>query len=82
MAGSLDDVVGRRNQCRAAKGKHHGVRVQGSQPAVSQVGQIQAEARPNELGGDKYADQHTHDAPKQSGERELPNDFVVVTGLD
>ena len=81
MAGTLDDVVGRREQSGSAEGEDHGVRVQGPQPPVRQPGDVEVKGREQELRRDEHADGHPDDSPDQRHQGELPDDPVAIGGL-
>ena len=81
MAGTLDDVIRRREQRRAAEGEDHGIRVQRAQTSEREERQVHVELWPDHLGGDEESDSHADDTPHDHHDGELTNDRVVVLSL-
>ncbi len=80
LAGALHDVVGRREQRRAAEGEDHRVGVQGPQAAVGEERDAvpQDEIGEGKLGGHDDPHQHADDTPDHRHDGELAYDGVVI----
>src|SRR3954465_5093575 len=78
MAGALYDIEGCAHQRTTAEGENHGVGGQRTDPAVAEPRNIQAQGRPDELGGNEGTYRHANDAPEHGHYRELPAAVIVV----
>ena len=63
-AGALHDVKSSADQCRAPEGEDRRRRVQRPQPAEGQEFRVEAELRPDKLGGNNDADQEGGNSPE------------------
>jgi hypothetical protein len=78
LAGALDHVVRGGEQAIDTECENDGVRMEWAQAPVTEPGDIEIEGGPGQLRGDKYAGQHADHAPHDGGDRELPDNLVVV----
>ena len=78
-AGALHDVEGGADQGGAAEGKDRRRGVERPQAAEGQVLAVEAQLRPDELGGDHHADQEGRDAPEHGQDHCRADDVVDVS---
>src|SRR5690606_36074674 len=79
LAGTLDGVVGGREQCTTNEGEDHRVGLQGTQAPETGPGQIKAESWPSKLCCDENDSPH-HDESPDHRHNGVSADHLVMVG--
>ncbi len=81
LAGALNHVVGRGEQCATTEGEDHRVGVQGTQTTEARPRQVEIERGPHQLRGDENTQAHPNDSPHHRHDGELANHLIVISSL-